>query len=660
MPETPPTDKRDLRYLAQRAYRIMLADLSRGEEEFERLLRIYPEAGQLYLERAEGYRHLGHLAMARDDYEQAMDLIPLSSMRERAANGFQLCATAIGTRANKDASIVKPTASAPAVAPHVHFRAGLSLVDKYVLDALIGQGSMASVWAAHEPDMHDRKVAIKVPREDLLPFQGNEMNARYARELQVCAELEAVQAPAIVRALTTERLNGRILLVMEYMPGGSLGDLLEQRKRPLPHSRAIAITRRVLMALQAAHEHPLRIVHRDVKPSNILFDANGDAHLGDFGLAQFGRASETEGSPGLLRAGTPLYVAPEQLSGDGIVSPSADLYAVGVVLFEMLTLQLYKEHPPGTRPGQLVTGIAPTLDGLVARCLSSDPWKRPQTAQELLQILNSLQEDVLPSTFKEPQVTENENMQEKEPEAMEPDEIDDQTPEVEGLDAPDDLSEPEMSESIPDDEIAPVQADRTRDPLGTATWEPLDEVRPKKRPWRWVGTIFLILCLAFLALWETNMLSWAGITSPFAQPTAAPTATVKPTTAPTQVIVVSSPVPTFTPLVTATPKPTATLVPTNTPEPTPTEEPTVTPGPTIVFGLSAGDQALIAGTGGRGANLRTGPGLSYAVSYSEEEGMAVTVLEGPVYADNYAWINVELERGGTGWIAGRFLAAPAE
>ncbi len=122
------------------------------------------------------------------------------------------------------------------------------------------------------------------------------------------------------------------------MPGGDLEKRISQHPQGMPIVEVIAIARDVLTALAAVHEHPLDIVHRDIKPSNILFDAQGRARLADFGLAQVaGWSKGREDMIGRAHPGTPAYMAPEQATEIGYLTPAADLYALGAVMFEMIT-----------------------------------------------------------------------------------------------------------------------------------------------------------------------------------------------------------------------------------------------------------------------------------------------------------------------------------
>ncbi|GAB4570382.1 MAG: hypothetical protein Kow0047_23980 [Anaerolineae bacterium] len=276
-------------------------------------------------------------------------------------------------------------------------REGATIVNgKYRIRELIGQGGMARVWLAEEMTFGNRRVVIKEPRSDLAPDELQEVQLRYQREVRVCAELEQTGVPNIVHALTAEPYDDGVLLVMQYMPGGDLTSLLEEHPQGLPIERAIQITLEVLQALRGAHEHHLEIVHRDVKPSNILFDKEGHAYLGDFGLAQVsGGSGDLTKLLGRGPVGTPMYAAPEQLQGKGYLTPAADLYAVGCVLFEMLTGKRYKRVRPGTRPSELRKGVPAWLDSVVLKAVAEDPYARWQSAAEMAQALRERKEVAL-------------------------------------------------------------------------------------------------------------------------------------------------------------------------------------------------------------------------------------------------------------------------
>jgi formylglycine-generating enzyme required for sulfatase activity len=255
---------------------------------------------------------------------------------------------------------------------------------KYHILRLIGEGGMARVWLAEEVHF-GRQVAIKEPHAGLGSTDSEELRQRFLREVKISAALAKAKTPNIVQALTAEPYEGGLLLVMAYMPGDDLETLLEQHPGGLPIDRALEITQDVLTALAAVHRHPLYIVHRDIKPSNILFDGEGGAHLGDFGLAQVAGWSQGRSlMMGGAQPGTPLYMAPEQAIERGYLTPAADMYALGAVLFEMLTGKKYKRYRPGTRASELRAETPAWLDDLVAKALAEDLWERWQTGGEML------------------------------------------------------------------------------------------------------------------------------------------------------------------------------------------------------------------------------------------------------------------------------------
>jgi formylglycine-generating enzyme required for sulfatase activity/serine/threonine protein kinase len=261
--------------------------------------------------------------------------------------------------------------------------AGDILGDKYRIIELIGQGSMANVWLAEDSGFANRRVAIKEPRDDLSTNQQEYVEERFRREVQVCASLTDAGVPNLVNATTAIQHGKMQLLIMDYMPGGDLAGLIKQHPEGLPIERAIEITLHICEALAGVHTHELEIVHRDVKPSNILFDANGRARLGDFGLAQVG--GDSSGTTNVV--GTPLYMAPEQGMGKGYLTPAADVYSLGCVLFEMITGQRYKKHKPGSPARKLRRGAPAWLDRVLAKALAEDPYARWATAQELADAL---------------------------------------------------------------------------------------------------------------------------------------------------------------------------------------------------------------------------------------------------------------------------------
>jgi len=188
----------------------------------------------------------------------------------------------------------------------------------------IGEGGMAVVLRARDPHFQ-RDVAIKI-----LPIDASEANTekRFLREARAVASLEH---PAIVPLYDYGEYEGRPYIVMRYMSGGSLHERL-RGEGPVSLTQAAAIVERIGSALDATHAH--NIIHRDLKPANILFDRYDNAYLSDFGIVRLAEQSVRLTQGGVL--GTPQYMAPEMVKSDG-VSKLADIYALTVTLFEMLT-----------------------------------------------------------------------------------------------------------------------------------------------------------------------------------------------------------------------------------------------------------------------------------------------------------------------------------
>jgi serine/threonine protein kinase len=200
-------------------------------------------------------------------------------------------------------------------------------IGRYEVKSELGRGGMATVYRAYDPRF-ERNVAIKVlPKEFLHDPMFRE---RFEREAKTIANLEH---SAIVPVYDYGEYDEQLYLVMRYMTGGSLHDRIKEG--PLPLDEAAKITERLAAALDMAHNE--EIVHRDLKPANILFDRNGDAYLSDFGIVKLAQASMSLTGTGTI--GTPSYMSPEQARGDSDIDGRSDIYALGVILFEMVTGQ---------------------------------------------------------------------------------------------------------------------------------------------------------------------------------------------------------------------------------------------------------------------------------------------------------------------------------
>jgi eukaryotic-like serine/threonine-protein kinase len=253
----------------------------------------------------------------------------------------------------------------------------------YEVTATIGEGGMAVVYKGYQQSLN-RYVAIKVLRAELARDQ--EFVERFRREALAVADLSH---PNILHVYDAGYANGVYYIVMAYVDGGSLKDLIA--RGPIEMEYTIAIAAQVADALH--HGHQRGIVHRDVKPSNILISRDGRPLLTDFGIAK--ALHETTG---LTRTGTsigtPEYMAPEQIQGQP-VDARTDIYALGIVLYEMLAgwapfsantpvATLYKqvnEPPPPLR--QVNIGISTWVQEIVLKAMEKNPWDRYQKASEM-------------------------------------------------------------------------------------------------------------------------------------------------------------------------------------------------------------------------------------------------------------------------------------
>ena len=263
---------------------------------------------------------------------------------------------------------------------------GRLLDRRYRMGPRIARGGMASVYEAVDVRL-DRVVAIKV----MHPGMGDdeEFAARFVREARHAARLSH---PNVVGVFDQGEDNGTVYLAMEYVPGHTLRDVI-RKESPMPPAKALALIDPVLSALSAAHQAGL--IHRDIKPENVLIADDGRIKVADFGLAKAVSADTQHTATGGVLIGTVSYLAPE-LVVDGRADARADVYAVGVVLYELLTgrkphegespIQVAYKHvhediPP---PSAVAPGIPAYVDALVARATARDRSHRPADARVLL------------------------------------------------------------------------------------------------------------------------------------------------------------------------------------------------------------------------------------------------------------------------------------
>jgi serine/threonine-protein kinase len=246
----------------------------------------------------------------------------------------------------------------------------------------IGQGGMAKVFLAEDVSLH-RKVAIKVLGERYA--EDAQFVERFQREARAAAGLNH---PNIVQVYDHGRANGSYYIAMEYLEGPTLDEVIAEEGH-LPSRRAIDLTLQILAALRFAHRHG--VVHRDVKPQNMILLRDGRVKVTDFGIARAGSSEMTEAGSII---GTAQYISPEQARGLP-VGPPADLYSVGVVLYKMLTgrvpfdgesavavaMRHVQERP--VPPSHLNPDVPPDLERVVMRALAKDVERRYQTADEM-------------------------------------------------------------------------------------------------------------------------------------------------------------------------------------------------------------------------------------------------------------------------------------
>ncbi|HEX5633859.1 MAG TPA: protein kinase, partial [Gemmatimonadales bacterium] len=267
-----------------------------------------------------------------------------------------------------------------------------ALAGRYRIERVVGEGGMATVYLA-EDAKHKRKVAVKVMRPELAATLGAD---RFLREVEIAAQLTH---PHILPMHDSGEADGLLYYVMPYVEGETLRERLV-RDGALSPDEAIRLAREVADAL--AYAHARGFVHRDIKPANILIQS-GHALVADFGIA---RAVEDGGGEALtktgLAVGTPQYMAPEQAAGDKDVDGRADLYAVGAMLYEMLT-----GTPPFTGPNartiltrsltempkpvsQVRPGVPEVLDSLLQRALAKGMDERFQTAEQFVAAMDAI------------------------------------------------------------------------------------------------------------------------------------------------------------------------------------------------------------------------------------------------------------------------------
>jgi class 3 adenylate cyclase/tetratricopeptide (TPR) repeat protein len=263
---------------------------------------------------------------------------------------------------------VDPAAIEPDAPPHEPLEPGALFAGRYRVVAQLGRGSMGVVYRAVDERL-GQTVALKVLRTSS-PARREQL----AREVRLARQ---VTHPAVCRVYDFEEAGHECFLSMELVDGENLATLLLRVGRLAP-DRVLAIAREVLDGLAEAHASG--VLHRDLKPANLLMDAGGHVCITDFGIATGGDPADALALP----AGTPAYMAPEQRSG-GALSAQTDLYALGVLLYELCTGA--RPGSPPEPPSRRVPDVDPQLERAILAALEPDPTRRPSSARVMLGML---------------------------------------------------------------------------------------------------------------------------------------------------------------------------------------------------------------------------------------------------------------------------------
>ncbi|MCP4419202.1 MAG: protein kinase [Chloroflexi bacterium] len=491
-------------------------------------------------------------------------------------------------------------------------------IGRYEINKEIGRGGMATVYLAHDPRFR-RNVAVKVlPRQ----YTHDPMfRARFDREAQTIAALEH---SAIVPVHDFGEEDGQPFLVMRYMPGGSLAEKLAEGALPL--KQAINISERIASALDRAHS--LGIVHRDLKPGNILFDQYGDSYLADFGIAKMAEA--TAALTGNSIIGTPAYMSPEQVRGDD-VDGRADIYTLGVILFEMLTGQqpfeaktpiaiAYKHvNAPVPKMRARKGDLSPTLQLTIDKAMSKRPDERFQTATDLARSIETMSrhtavppQDPAPAASKKPHS------------AATPQQIDTE------------LLPLEEAELLPQATPQQTPADASQ------SAEPVAKNGVQKMPlWVWAVTAVILLLALFFGVKPLLNREDDGTAVPVAvelEEDGEETAVVTIPDVPTETATLTLTSTTTPPVVPPTATNTATTEITETATLPPTEPPaTATACPAPHLRVSIGS-----------AYIRSGPSISYAevdIAFEDETFPIIAATS------SGSWYNIDLGEDERGWIS---------
>ena len=352
-------------------------------------------------------REVGHVIEAATAVESgAYDPATLAPVARRAdalgrlARVFNTMANQVRAREERLKSqidalrleISQAQPAAPAIATGTpELPTGHVISGRYEILAELGRGGMGLVYRALDRELGEQ-VAVKTLHSGLV--QDESMLERFKSEIRLARQISNKH---VVRTHDLGEWQGIYYLTMEYVQGISMRELMDTRIR-LGAEATLAIASQLAQSLVAAHEQG--IIHRDIKPQNMLLDSAGVLKVMDFGVARLAERPSGLTETGMI-VGTPTYMAPEQILGEA-VDQRSDLYAAGVVMYECLTgrvpfdapslvaliAKVLREDP--VPPGDLAPDTPPALSALVLRLLAKDPADRPASASELLALLGSL------------------------------------------------------------------------------------------------------------------------------------------------------------------------------------------------------------------------------------------------------------------------------
>jgi len=267
---------------------------------------------------------------------------------------------------------------------------GSTVDGRYRLLRRLGSGGMADVWLAEDPHLQ-RRVALKVLHRRFA--QDREFVERFRREAEAAAGL---QHPNVVAVFDRGDVDGTYYIAMQLLEGPSLKELID---RGLAPEEAVGLIRQVLEGAGFGHRHG--VVHRDLKPQNVIVDGHGKATVTDFGIARAGASEITQAGSVM---GTPHYLSPEQAQGQEVTAVS-DLYSIGVMLYEALAGRIPFEADSAVaiamkqvsqtpqRPSSIDPAVSPALDAVVMRALEKEPGRRFQSAEAFIAALDAALKD---------------------------------------------------------------------------------------------------------------------------------------------------------------------------------------------------------------------------------------------------------------------------